>query len=69
MTLSVGWNVQPWVGALWWGPGSGTVPHTAGSVERSKVFDFPALKGSNRVDAKGTETAGGDGRNERSSVA
>lgn len=48
VTLSVGWNVQPWVGALWWGPGTGAMPHTKGQVERSEVFDFPALKGSSR---------------------
>lgn len=44
VTLSVGWNVQPWVGGLWWGPASGSVPHTTGLVEESKRFDFPALK-------------------------
>lgn len=45
VTLSVGWNVQPWVGALWWGPGTGTVPRTEGTVIRSAAFDFPPLKG------------------------
>lgn len=45
VTLSVGWNVQPWVGALWWGPGTGAVPRTEGTVIRSATFDFPALKG------------------------
>jgi hypothetical protein len=45
VTLTVGWNVQPWVGALWWSPGSGAViPKTAGQVGRSQTFDFPALK-------------------------
>jgi hypothetical protein len=44
VTLAVGWNVQPWVGALWWSPGSGTVPRTGGSDGRSKPFEFPALK-------------------------
>lgn len=46
VTLTVGWNVQPWVGALWWGPGSGAVPHTEGVIDRSKPVDFPELKGS-----------------------
>lgn len=46
VSLAVGWNVQPWVGALWWSPGSGTVPRTLGSAGRSGGFDFPALKGS-----------------------
>ncbi|KAJ5573760.1 Signal peptidase 22kDa subunit [Penicillium hispanicum] len=45
VTLSVGWNVQPWVGALWWSPKTGAVPRTAGTVLRSEAFDFPALKG------------------------
>ncbi|KAJ5099658.1 Signal peptidase 22kDa subunit [Penicillium argentinense] len=44
VTLSVGWNVQPWVGALWWSPGTGAVPRTEGTVVRSKAFDFPPLK-------------------------
>ena len=45
VSLAVGWNVQPWVGALWWSPGSGTVPRTEGTVLRSAAFDFPELKG------------------------
>lgn len=45
VTLSVGWNVQPWVGALWWSPGSGAFPRTEGTVVKSEAFDFPALKG------------------------
>ncbi|KAJ5689270.1 hypothetical protein N7462_003662 [Penicillium macrosclerotiorum] len=44
VTLSVGWNVQPWVGALWWSPGSGAVPRTEGTVVQSAAFEFPALK-------------------------
>ncbi|KAL4991703.1 signal peptidase subunit-domain-containing protein [Aspergillus falconensis] len=46
VTLSVGWNVQPWVGALWWAPRTGAVPRTGGSAGVSKAFDLPALKGS-----------------------
>ncbi|GLI75000.1 signal peptidase complex subunit [Penicillium ochrochloron] len=45
VTLSVGWNVQPWVGALWWAPATGAVPRTEGQIVSSEVFDFPALKG------------------------
>ncbi|KAF7168613.1 hypothetical protein CNMCM5623_001582 [Aspergillus felis] len=56
VTLSVGWNVQPWVGALWWGPGSGAVPRTAGTVVSSAAFDFPALKGSKASAAKAAES-------------
>ncbi|KAL4918496.1 signal peptidase subunit-domain-containing protein [Aspergillus aurantiobrunneus] len=46
VTLTVGWNVQPWVGALWWAPGTGAVPRTEGKTGLSKAFDLPALKGS-----------------------
>lgn len=45
VTLSVGWNVQPWVGALWWAPGTGAVPRTEGQIVSSEAFVFPALKG------------------------
>ncbi|KAI9369498.1 microsomal signal peptidase subunit [Aspergillus egyptiacus] len=46
VTLAVGWNVQPWVGALWWAPGTGAVPRTEGSIGQTEAFDFPVLKGS-----------------------
>lgn len=56
VTLVVGWNVQPWVGVLWWSDDgtvstakSRSVPRTAGKVGRSRVFSFPALKGSSRT--------------------
>ncbi|KAL1886091.1 Signal peptidase complex subunit [Paecilomyces lecythidis] len=44
VTLTVGWNVQPWVGALWWSPGTGAIPHTTGQTGKSKTFDLPPLK-------------------------
>lgn len=65
VTLVVGWNVQPWVGALWWSddglqsgpvPKSRSIPRTAGKVGRSRVFNFPALKGSSRT-STGTSTS------------
>ncbi|KAE8135524.1 signal peptidase subunit-domain-containing protein [Aspergillus pseudotamarii] len=56
VTLSVGWNVQPWVGALWWSPGSGAVPRTSGDAGRSKPFEFPALK--TKATAKAAEGQG-----------
>lgn len=52
VSLAVGWNVQPWVGALWWSPGSGTVPHTQGTVAGSAVTDFPPLKGSKQTQSQ-----------------
>ncbi|OGM44843.1 microsomal signal peptidase subunit (gp23) [Aspergillus bombycis] len=56
VTLSVGWNVQPWVGALWWSPGSGAVPRTDGDSGTSKPFKFPALK--TKANAKTAEGQG-----------
>ena len=48
VTLTVGWNVQPWVGALVWDQsllGNRMGPWDAGKVGRSETFTFPALKG------------------------
>ncbi|OJJ83183.1 signal peptidase complex subunit SPC3 [Aspergillus glaucus CBS 516.65] len=63
VTLSVGWNVQPWVGALWWSPRSGSVPQTGGAAGVSKPFDFPQVKGSNRA-----STAAAQGQAQKSAV-
>ncbi|KAL2825985.1 microsomal signal peptidase subunit [Aspergillus cavernicola] len=57
VTLSVGWNVQPWVGALWWSPGSGAAPRTEGKTGLSKAFDLPMLKGSKPKAAEGERAA------------
>ncbi|KAL4804899.1 signal peptidase subunit-domain-containing protein [Aspergillus unguis] len=46
VTLAVGWNVQPWVGALFWAPGTGAVPRTGGQNGVTAAFDLPMLKGS-----------------------
>jgi hypothetical protein len=49
VTLIVGWNVQPWVGALVWDQsllGNRVGPWAAGKAGRSEPFDFPPLKGS-----------------------
>lgn len=47
VTLELGWNVQPWVGALTWtmpeGYSFGRWKGVVGG--RSKAFDMPALKG------------------------
>lgn len=48
--------MQPWVGALWWSPGSGAVPRTSGDAGRSKSFEFPALK--TKATAKAAEGQG-----------
>ncbi|KAL9040837.1 MAG: hypothetical protein Q9180_001665 [Flavoplaca navasiana] len=58
VTLEVGWNVQPWVGALTWtmeeGTGWGRWKGIKGG--RSKAFDMPALKvkGVNQEAVKGS---------------
>lgn len=45
MTLEVGWNVQPWVGALLWTQHKSFGRWSGLKGGRSKAFDFPALKG------------------------
>lgn len=47
VTLEVGWNVQPWVGALLWAFGEGQSLGRWNGVKggRSKAFDMPPLKG------------------------
>ncbi|EAS31064.3 microsomal signal peptidase subunit [Coccidioides immitis RS] len=54
-TLVVGWNVQPWIGALQWSAATNIEVNLAGifgqifiprpRAGRSKPFDFPELKG------------------------
>ncbi|OQE19453.1 hypothetical protein PENSTE_c015G08031 [Penicillium steckii] len=56
VTLSVGWNVQPWVGALWWAPATGAVPRTEGTIVNSEAFDFPALK-QKKSETQGKESS------------
>ena len=50
VTLELGWNVQPWVGALVWGrPGAAGIPLArweALAGGRSEAFEFPPLKGA-----------------------
>jgi len=47
VTLEVGWNVQPWVGALTWTLGDGQELGIWKGVKggKSRTFDMPALKG------------------------
>ena len=54
VTLEVGWNVQPWVGALTWTLGDGQVLGRWKGVQggKSKPFDMPPLK----VKTVGSET-------------
>lgn len=58
VTLELGWNVQPWVGALTW-----TNWQTVGVWKgleggRSEVFEFPEI-GAKKVDKKMLETEKG----------
>ncbi|MCJ1393937.1 hypothetical protein MMC18_007462 [Xylographa bjoerkii] len=56
VTLEVGWNVQPWVGALTWtmrdGSGWGRWKGVKGG--RSEVFELPGLKGKKVETTVGT---------------
>lgn len=49
VTLEIGWNVQPWVGALTWTLGEGQVLGRWKGIEgaKSKAFDMPPLKKKN----------------------
>lgn len=46
VTLEIGWNVQPWVGALTWTLGDGQTLGRWRGVQggKSKAFDMPPLK-------------------------
>jgi hypothetical protein len=58
VTLVVGWNVQPWVGALIWDQsllGNRIGAWKAGKVGRSGAFDFPPLKSSKTETVKAAE--------------
>ena len=54
VTLELGWNVQPWVGALTWtsseGKGFGRWQGLKGG--KSQAFDMPALKGKSATQEK-----------------
>lgn len=57
-TLQVGWNVQPWVGALVWDKGflgDRVGKWGAGGVGSSEVFEFPPLKGTKTDVVKNNE--------------
>ena len=53
VTLEVGWNVQPWVGALTWTFGEGGVFGRWKGVKggTSKTFHMPAIKGKTATSA------------------
>lgn len=53
VTLEVGWNVQPWVGALTWTYGEGRKFGRWKGVRggKSKFFDMPPLKGKSASSA------------------
>ncbi|EEA24233.1 Signal peptidase complex subunit [Talaromyces marneffei ATCC 18224] len=56
VTLTVGWNVQPWVGALLWSEGTGAWPSTEGQVGRSQSFVLPAVKTKSSTSTKSRAT-------------
>ena len=53
VTLEVGWNVQPWVGALTWTFEEGRSFGRWSGVQggKSKTFSMPALKGKSASSA------------------
>lgn len=58
VTLTVGWNVQPWVGALIWDRsllGNRIGAWDVGKGGKSEPFSFPPLKSSKPVTATGGE--------------
>ena len=48
VTLSVGWNIQPWVGALLWNGYPTPKNWKALSGGRSEAFSFPPIKGKKK---------------------
>lgn len=58
VTLEVGWNVQPWVGALTWANTEGRFGGKWKALQggRSQPFDLPPLKGKTSSTAKRAET-------------
>ena len=57
-TLELGWNIQPWVGALTWTNWNDWGSWLGLKGGRSKAFDFPAVpekKGAKMDTAKGNE--------------
>ncbi|KAL8639965.1 MAG: hypothetical protein Q9228_003067 [Teloschistes exilis] len=66
-TLELGWNVQPWVGALTWTMGEGADWARWKGLEggRSKAFDIPAVK----VKGVNQEAVKGSGKPEKAAEA
>ena len=58
VTLEIGWNVQPWVGALTWTNWEKVGAWQALEGGRSEAFTFPAI-GDKKVDAKDLRTEKG----------
>lgn len=62
-TLELGWNVQPWVGALAWASRADRGVWTGlGDAGRSQTFAFPALRGKGAAKEADLRTErGGEG--------
>jgi len=55
--LELGWNIQPWVGAMLWSRDRDIGAWKAMEGGKSDKFDFPPLKGTAKVDtARGGES-------------
>jgi hypothetical protein len=59
VTLEVGWNVQPWVGALTWTLDEGRSFGRWKGIEggKSSAFNMPALKGKSATQDKSMPSA------------
>ncbi|KAF2826754.1 signal peptidase 22 kDa subunit [Ophiobolus disseminans] len=62
VTLEIGWNIQPWVGALTWTNWQKLGAWEALKGGRSEAFEFPEIGAKKKVDKKELETEkGGEG--------
>tara|TARA_R110002003_G_scaffold175_2_gene14162 strand:+ start:33918 stop:34169 length:252 start_codon:yes stop_codon:yes gene_type:complete len=62
VVLELGWNVQPWVGALTWTNWEKLGAWKGLKGGRSEVFEFPEIGKQRKVDKKELETEkGGEG--------
>jgi hypothetical protein len=58
VTLELGWNIQPWVGALTWPRKADLGVWKAMKGGSTKPFDFPEIKGQAKPTDLGTAKGG-----------
>ena len=57
-TLELGWNIQPWVGALWWPRSTDLGVWKKMDGGFAGPFDFPDIKGQAKPSELGTAKGG-----------